>query len=623
MSVPSKIEIQTSKSGVPCLTWEGKYLHSRYDPWKEAEQQVKGLVKNLKNENQLVIFIGAGLGYNLELFCETYANPVIWFEVYPEIFDYALDRKDSKLKTLCAQSRIETLSGDPTTASFFEGLKKKHLQYFNPNEILIYSHRALYTIEIKYFQFHESLQKHLNHLSVNQATLTRFERIWMRNLLCNFKILHKAQPIQNLWNTYHKLQNQKKINTALVCGAGPSLEFDFPLIREIVSRGEAILICVDTALSPLLDSGIQPDIVFTVDPQAISRHYLEPNILKKLNSNCAFVVDPACSYFSLRTIEDKFPIFYFWSPFKLAHVFFDFIGGLEVKKIQFGGSVLTNAYDFAVQMDCKNIVLAGADFAFTDGLAHLRGSILEKNLLYKTHRTYTNESHNYMQLHAIPSRKILADENENHEYLATNDKLIIFQNWIEKRIFLDKGKGVGVFKLSARGAKLQGVKKWALSWNDINNNSSVNRNERNTENFFFYDDKKKKKNENETKNYTEFKLELRKLKDDFELLQKELLRAIELTQKNPKPSLKNKNNNPTDFQNWLKKIEGIDKEIQRLGPACELAGNIVQKNIFEIMKSKTPKGDQEEWIRISLNFYEAMNNACLYYKKWIERSLRR
>ncbi len=134
--------------------------------------------------------------------------------------------------------------------------------------------------------------------------------------------------------------------------------------------------------------------------------------------------------------------------------------------------------------------------------------------------------------------------------------------------------------------------------------------------------------QNEAKSYEIFQLELRKLGDSFLLLEKNLLEAIELIQNAPKAfnSIETKTGKATQpsnsYQSWLKKMAEVEAKIQKLGSTCEIAGNIIQKNIFEVMKSKANKNNQDEWMKTSLPFYRAMNEACLYYKKWIARALR-
>ena len=395
----TEFEISETKSGHPTLSWKGKFLHSRYDPKKEALKQVEELKTKITNDKQLIIFIGGGLGYCLELFCKSNKNPVILFEPFVEILKYSF--KFTKLKKLVDLGYVNLVGEeffleknktdtninnytvnftDTFINNFIENFIKNYLAFYNPNEIIFYAHRAVYLIDSIYLKFHQTLEKELNRLSVNQATLSRFEKLWAKNLFGNLKILLNANLIQ-------KLFNQNFTNTALICAAGPSLEKDIETIKKLYNN--IIVICVDTALTPLVEFGIQPHIVLSIDPQAISRHYLDITTLEKLDSNCIFIVDPACSNLALKKIKGKFNIFYFWSPFKLFEVFIKHFN-IEVSKISFGGSVTTNAYDLAIQMGFKNILFSGMDFSFTQNLAHQRGSVLEKNLLFKINRI--NES---------------------------------------------------------------------------------------------------------------------------------------------------------------------------------------------------------------------------------------
>lgn len=122
---------------------------------------------------------------------------------------------------------------------------------------------------------------------VNISTLTRFEKIWTRNFISNLPQLTSMEPIRSLFGIC-----QGKADV-LVCGAGPSLILSLNDIKTY--RKNLILIAVDTALMVLWNFGIDPDLVFSVDPQVLNTKYLEG-----YNGNAKIVFDPTSSYHSLR-----------------------------------------------------------------------------------------------------------------------------------------------------------------------------------------------------------------------------------------------------------------------------------------------------------------------------------
>jgi hypothetical protein len=58
----------------------------------------------------------------------------------------------------------------------------------------------------------------------------------------------------------------------------------------------------------------------------------------------------------------------------------------EKGEITHGGSVSTNAYDFARRCGCSPVYLCAQDLAFSRGLAHARGSYLDELIHLRTDR---------------------------------------------------------------------------------------------------------------------------------------------------------------------------------------------------------------------------------------------
>lgn len=104
-----------------------------------------------------------------------------------------------------------------------------------------------------------------------------------------------------------------KDTKVLVVCAGPSL---YESIEEIIQyRDHYVMIAVDTAL-PILDHfRIEPDLVYSVDPQALNSQYLESH-----TGNSILIFDPTSTYLSLRLEsgpkKDSLLLLHFlWSKF--------------------------------------------------------------------------------------------------------------------------------------------------------------------------------------------------------------------------------------------------------------------------------------------------------------------
>ena len=57
-------EMERSKTGYVTLRYNGKYIHSKYNPVKEAEQFANNNYNVIENNSTVVVY-GLGLGYHI------------------------------------------------------------------------------------------------------------------------------------------------------------------------------------------------------------------------------------------------------------------------------------------------------------------------------------------------------------------------------------------------------------------------------------------------------------------------------------------------------------------------------------------------------------------------------
>jgi hypothetical protein len=156
---------------------------------------------------------------------------------------------------------------------------------------------------------------------------------------------------------------------AVICGAGPSLDTALGDLRASADR--ALLITTDTALRPLLTSGLAPHLVVAVDPSHHNaRHFLGlpacPDTWLVAESAIDAQVPPV---FSGRTFWFHVSNHHPW-PWLNAN-------GVDVGGLKAWGSVLTSAFELACLAGCDPIVFVGADLAFTGDRPYARGTTYE------------------------------------------------------------------------------------------------------------------------------------------------------------------------------------------------------------------------------------------------------
>ncbi|MCE9597743.1 MAG: DUF115 domain-containing protein [Spirochaetia bacterium] len=419
--------IDVSSDSPPRFTIAGKLLHSRYDPMKEAEQQVGSI-----DSSKVVVCSGAGLGFAVRKFLEKGCN-CIWFEPNGEVLRYALSLHDFMQNLVAGSLRIFTAApGESYLADMFRGRSINDVRFFSHRNFTFEEHQA----------FEQRLVFFLGKKNVNIATLSRFDRLWARNFTRNIVHLRRAKPVRLLFGA-------ERGKVAVLASAGPSLNDSIHDLKKI--RDRVVLIAVDTAVRILTAAGIDPDYILSVDPQPVNRVYLED-----YEGQARIVVDPTVSPGALKGLQN---LYFFWSPFRLAQIFFDLWDG-SPGEIAFGGSVSTNAYDFARKLGCDPVYLIGQDLAFSDGQVHAKGAILEERLNWKESRVFRREAHNRMQRAALP---VLLLPGLNGRAVETNEKLLIFYRWFERRFERDLSLGLRVENATRRGAAFKQLRLASLT----------------------------------------------------------------------------------------------------------------------------------------------------------------
>jgi len=148
---------------------------------------------------------------------------------------------------------------------------------------------------------------------------------------------------------------------AWVIATGPTLARHYEHLRSARGRPEPpILIAVDTALVPLLNNGIRPDFVVSIDHLTTARS-LPANESKDL----PLVYFPMLETALLSAWQGRRYAAYAPTPL-YEQLRRDMPRGM----LHAGGSVLHSAVDLAVKMGARKLLFFGVDFALVGGQAH-------------------------------------------------------------------------------------------------------------------------------------------------------------------------------------------------------------------------------------------------------------
>ncbi|MEN2396184.1 motility associated factor glycosyltransferase family protein [Pseudomonas halotolerans] len=192
------------------------------------------------------------------------------------------------------------------------------------------------------------------HLAFNNREFNPRSPEIIERLQATFGLVQRDHDVAELFGTL----NGREV---FVIATGPSLEQHFERLRVLNEQAERpLLICVDTAYRPLLNHGVRPDIVVSID-QRISARHLPPED----TGDIALVYLPMADPSVIEAWQGRRYAGYSASP-----VYHQMRQQLPRGKLNVGGSVIHPAVDLAVRMGAAQVTLFGADFAFPHGKTH-------------------------------------------------------------------------------------------------------------------------------------------------------------------------------------------------------------------------------------------------------------
>ncbi len=203
-----------------------------------------------------------------------------------------------------------------------------------------------------------STNSHLD--EVKDATIRRFAELWRANFQANLESIQRNPGTASLRGKF-------KNSPCIVIGAGPSLDKNIRLLRQV--QDKAVLIASDAALKSLARHEIKPAFVVSLDPQdEITKFYanvphkgitlvaptiVHPRVLDLWEGAVVFFNKHAPDIPVLSEIQKQLP---------------------RVGTLTPGGTVLSVAYDLAFQSGGDPIIFVGQDLSYSPKNTYSRSS---------------------------------------------------------------------------------------------------------------------------------------------------------------------------------------------------------------------------------------------------------
>ncbi len=415
-----------TKQGSPTALLDGIYIHSRFDPIKEAERFI---YSEVTKDADYIIFAGFGLAYHIEAFLKIDSfRELLVVEPDTSFFLQALSSRD--LKTIINSERVKFLIGsEPEDCGII-------LESYPEKVVQLLKLRSVYLKNEKYYiKLDKFIRNYISRKEINKSTLKRFGKLWVRNLISNAYQLAGAPGINRVRDYFPN-------SPALLIAAGPSLDNILPHLGELKKR--FILIAVDTALRACLKEGVEPDFTVIVDPQFWNSQHLD-----RCKTENTIVLSETSTYPSVfRQITGK--VILCSSSFPMG-LFLE--KETEIKgKLKAGGSVATAAWDFCRILGVNEIWCAGLDLGFPGKQTHCRGSHFEQRAHWLSSRVNPSETFSW---HALNDAGLKPIESNNGNITWTDKRMSLYSSWFEEQMV--NFPEIKSWNLSDEGIKIKGM----------------------------------------------------------------------------------------------------------------------------------------------------------------------
>ncbi|MGA2479716.1 MAG: 6-hydroxymethylpterin diphosphokinase MptE-like protein, partial [Spirochaetia bacterium] len=420
------VRILVTPSGRPTATLRGVYLHSLYDPLRDAAAQVE---KDVDAKASAVIVMGFGLGYGAEAVRLRHPRlPLLIVEPDAALFRAALSSRplaallSDQNVILHVGSRPEglpaLLEGMPLARPCF--LRLRPVWEKNPTP---------------YRAAEEVVQSWLLRKDINVNTLNRFGRLWVRNLTHNLRRFLSCPGVARLQGVFEGIP-------ALVVAGGPSFDEIAPRLPALAKR--LLVVCVNTSLGPCLAAGVQPDFAVVVDPQYWASRYLDWTA----GWQGTLVAEPSTHPRVFRSSGSG--VFLCSSLFPLGETLETAVG---IKgKLGAGGSVATSAWDLARLLGARPIFTAGLDLGFPGMRTHCRGVFVEKLWQSSAGRLHPFEGTSFRGLRDIG---LFPVRSASGGVTLTDRRMLLYKWWFENQ--MEMRPEVSSRTLSPEGVEIKGM----------------------------------------------------------------------------------------------------------------------------------------------------------------------
>ena len=333
----------TTRNDLPTLRYQGRLLHSFYDPVAEAEKMVKPLVEA---KPELIVLFGLGLGYHLNALRAKLKNvEILVYEPYEEVYQAAL------------RFSAQEWQRDPRIRVYndLEGLEDAlihhwiyHPQKRTPNVWIFPPYQRMASAEITSFE--RLFQTLKLREESNRKTVREKTHLWLRNIGANWPWLVTLPNLSRFHRTFED-------RPGVIVAAGPSLSRNGSSLERMKRR--AILFAAGSSYGWFRKRMLVPDWVAVLEGDDVSEQ------LAGTNAGSCFLLGSTTHPGHFEAVPGRRVTFHSerWLAQLLEHEIF----------VPHGGNVASVAFTAALIMGCNPIILVGQDLSYGDEALHVSG----------------------------------------------------------------------------------------------------------------------------------------------------------------------------------------------------------------------------------------------------------
>ena len=396
-------------------------MNSLYAPVREAISWAEGVPIGSIEEINILYGLGNGIFVRELLKRMQEGNMLVVFEPSLEIFQFVMKHYD--ISDILMNSKFCLLVRGMNEKALSKVLEYEfHKVNCSENRIILLPNYVEIFSE-EYDELCKQYKSYQKDALAMQNTILYLSAYSMRNVIHNIKHFIRSKSFESL-----KRKIPKDV-TAIMVAAGPSLKENLQMLKK--AKGRFLIIAVERVLDILMENGIEPDFIATLDP-------VKP-VTPRMKKGDVHI--PA---FTLPEASEEFMECH--KGYKIICNNGGLYAGLRVRAglhegvIVSDGSVATYIFSLLIEMGVKRIVFLGQDLAFGENGAYV-----------DNHGFSNNEN---------PFGEYIQAEGVNGETVYSRQDWMRFAGFFEENI--KKHPEIDFVDVKKHGLKIQGTRQMEL-----------------------------------------------------------------------------------------------------------------------------------------------------------------